>query len=82
MAQPVIPDADHALQERLRARASRNGRTLEAEVCATLEQAEPEAPEQAFREDGAPGLGTEQHFEEGVRRLWSGTPRRFVDFER
>jgi plasmid stability protein len=60
MAQLMIPNFGGALEERLRVRASRNGRTLEAEVCAILEEAEPEAPEQAFREDGAPGLGTEE----------------------
>jgi plasmid stability protein len=60
VAQLVIPNVDDALEEPLRARASRNGRTLEAEVCAILEEAEPQAPEQAFREDGTPGLGTEE----------------------
>ena len=42
MAQLVIPKIDDALEERLKARAGRNGRTLEAEVCAILEEAEPE----------------------------------------
>jgi plasmid stability protein len=60
MAQLVISNVDDTLEERLRARASRNGHTLEAEVCAILEEAEPKAPEQAFRENGAPGLGTEE----------------------
>jgi plasmid stability protein len=61
MAQLVIPNIGDALEERLKARASRTGRTLEAEVCAILEEAEPEgAPEQALREEGAPPLGIEE----------------------
>ena len=61
MAQLVISNIDDALEERLKARASRNGRTLEAEVCAVLEEAEPGgAPEQSLREDGGPLLGKEE----------------------
>jgi plasmid stability protein len=57
MAQLVIRRIDDALEERLRARASRNGRSLEAEVCAILEEAEREGgPEQALREEGVPML--------------------------
>jgi plasmid stability protein len=60
MAQLIIPNIDDALEERLIERASRNGRSLAEEVCAILEQAEPEVPQQAFREDGTPELGTEE----------------------
>ena len=60
MARLIILNLDEALEERLRERASRNGRSLEEEVCAILAQAEPEAPEQAFKEDGTPELGTEE----------------------
>lgn len=57
MAQLVIRTIDDALEERLRARASRNGRSLGAEVCAILEEAERrEGPEQALREEGVPML--------------------------
>ncbi len=61
MAQLVIPIIDDALEERLRARAHRNGRSLEAEVCAILEEAVcEETPEPALREEGAPMLGSEE----------------------
>jgi len=61
MAQLIIPNIDDALEERLTARASRNGRSLEAEVCAILEEAGPEvATEQGFREDGAPPLDNKE----------------------
>jgi plasmid stability protein len=58
MAQLVIPNIDNGLEQRLRARADRNGRTLEAEVCAILEEVEP--PQHGFREDGAPSLRGEE----------------------
>jgi plasmid stability protein len=55
MPQLCLPDLDEALQERLEARASRNGRSLEAEVCAILEEAVgEEAPGRELREEDAP----------------------------
>jgi hypothetical protein len=55
MPQLFVPDLDEALEEQLKARASRNGRSVEAEVCAILEEAlREEAPERAFHEEGSP----------------------------
>jgi len=55
MAQLIVPELDEAVKERLKARASRSGRSLEAEACAILAEAvREEAPERAFREEGAP----------------------------
>ena len=55
MAQLIVPELDEAVKERLEARAGRNGRSLEAEVCAILEEAVREqALERGFREEGAP----------------------------
>ena len=56
MAQAILLDVEDALEERLRVRASRNGRTLEAEVHAILAEAESGVPEQVLA--GAPGRGT------------------------
>jgi plasmid stability protein len=59
MAQLVIRAIDDALEKRLRARASHNGRSLEAEVYAILEDAEPVGGlEPALREEGAPMLSS------------------------
>jgi plasmid stability protein len=60
MAQAILLDVDDALEERLRVRASRNGRTLEAEVHAILAEAESGVPEREFRGAGAPGSGTSE----------------------
>jgi len=61
MARLLVPEIDDDVMERLEKRANRHGRTLEAEVCALLERAEPGGtPEPSFREDGAPTLGNEE----------------------
>jgi plasmid stability protein len=52
MAQAILLDVEDALEERLRVRASRNGRTLEAEVRAILAEAESGVPEQVLRGAG------------------------------
>jgi len=63
MAQLIIPIIDDALEERLRTRASRNGRNLDEEVRAILEEtARAETPEQGLREEGVPMLGEEKGF--------------------
>jgi plasmid stability protein len=57
MAQLFVPDLEETVNDRLRARARRHGRSLEDEVCAILEEAAREEPlEQAFQEEGAPML--------------------------
>jgi plasmid stability protein len=61
MAQLTVSELDEAVKERLQLRASRNGRGLEAEVRAILEEAVHEdAWEQALREEGAPMLGNKE----------------------
>ena len=55
MAQLFVTELDDAVEERLKARTRRHGRTLEAEARAILEEAAREEPLQpGFREQGAP----------------------------
>jgi plasmid stability protein len=69
MAELFVPELDETVNERLKARARRHGRSVEHEVCAILEQAlQTETLDQAFREEGAPmhrsdekGLGDLMH---------------------
>lgn len=54
MAQLFVPELDEAVEARLKARARRNGRSLEAETRAILEDAAgSEILEQGLREEGA-----------------------------
>ena len=54
MAQLIVPELDDAVEERLKARARRHGRSLEAEARAILEEA---AGEGGFQEgEGATSL--------------------------
>lgn len=55
MVQLFVPEVDEAVAERLKARARRHGRTLEAEARAILEEAAREELAQAgLSEEGAP----------------------------
>ena len=48
-----VPELDDAVEERLKARARRHGRSLEAEARAILEEAAVGVLEQGLREEGA-----------------------------
>jgi plasmid stability protein len=55
MAQLFIPEVDDSVEERLRKRALRHGRSLEAEVCSILREAVGGEPlDTGLREEGAP----------------------------
>jgi plasmid stability protein len=55
MAQLIVRNLDDAVKERLRARAKRNGRSLEAEAREILKEA---AEKERARAGSAPGFGT------------------------
>lgn len=61
MAQLFVPEIDEGIAERLKARARRHGRSLEAEARAILEKAAREEPEQpGLSEEGAPRQPAEE----------------------
>jgi plasmid stability protein len=93
MAQLVVRNLDDGVKERLRARAKRNRRSLEAEARAILEEA---AVKEGARKKQARGLGSriaerfkgigftkeeKRAFDKAIEARWRSNPPRFVEFD-
>lgn len=79
MAQLIVRNLDDRVKERLRARAKRNGRSLEAEARAILGDAAAGEPEQRGRPTRKKGFGTLIH--ERFKRT-GFTDDEYTEFER
>lgn len=94
MAQLIVRNLDDGVKERLRARAKRNRRSLEAEARAILEEA---AVIEGTRKKQAKGLGSriaqrfkrigftkeeKRAFDKAIEERWRNNPPRFVEFDR
>jgi plasmid stability protein len=70
MAQLFVPELDDVVEERLKARARRHGRSLEAEARAILEEAAREEPlPPGLSEEGAPMQRADESDEKGFGDL-------------
>jgi antitoxin FitA len=79
MAQLVVRKLDDGVKERLKARAKKHGRSLEAEARAILEDAANGGPKQSRSREKEKGFGTLMH--ERFKR--SGfTDEEYAEFER
>jgi plasmid stability protein len=79
MAQLVVRRLDDAVKERLRARAKKHGRSLEAEARAILQDAAAGEPERRRRPTKEKGFGTLMH----ERFKSTGfTDEEYAEFER
>jgi plasmid stability protein len=97
MAQLLIRKLDDDVKERLKARAKKQGRSLEAEARAILEGAAKEQdPSHRLREKEK-GFGTLMHerfkhvgftkkerraFDKAIEEMWRRGPPRFVEFKK
>jgi plasmid stability protein len=94
MAQLIVRNLDEGAKEQLRARAKRNGRSLEAEARAILEDA---ALRERVQKGSEKGLGTRiskrfkgigftkeerRRFDRTIEEMWRNNPPRFVEFDR
>ncbi len=94
MAQLIVRNLDDRAKERLRTRAKRNGRSLEAEARAILEEV---AVKEGVRKKQAKGLGTriaerfkgigftkgeKRAFDKAIEEMWRNNPPRFVEFDK
>ena len=94
MAQLIVRNLDDRAKERLRARAKRNGRSLEAEARAILEEATVREGSRKKREKGLgsriaerfKGIGftddEKRAFDRGIEKMWQNNPPRFVEFDK
>ena len=96
MAQLVVRRLDDGVKKRLKARAKKHGRSLEAEARAILEDAaNGEAPPTSSRTKK--GFGTLMHerfkdigftdeekreFDKAIEEMWNNNPPRFAEFKK
>jgi plasmid stability protein len=96
MAQILVRRVDDDVKERLKARAKKHGRSLEAEARAILEGAAKDEPPSERRVKKEKGFGTLMHerfkksgltkaerrqFDKGIEEMWRHNPPRFVEFD-
>jgi plasmid stability protein len=94
MAQLLIRRLDDDAKERLKARAKKHGRSLEAEARAILEET---AAKQATRKKQGKGLGSRiaerfkgigftemerRAFDKAIEEKWQNNPPQFVEFKK
>jgi hypothetical protein len=96
MAQILVRKVDDDVKERLRARAKKHGRSLEAEARAILEDATKDRAARSQPLKKEKGFGTLMHegfkksgltkeekrqFDKGIEEMWGNNPPRFVEFD-
>jgi plasmid stability protein len=96
MAQLIVRRLDDDVKERLKARAKKHGRSLEAEARAILEDAANGAPAKP-RPKEKKGFGTvmaerfkdigftgdeKREFDKAIKEMWHNNPPRFVEFDK
>jgi plasmid stability protein len=96
MAQLLIRKLDDDAKERLKARAKKHGRSLEAEARAILEDAANGTPAKRSAKEEK-GLGTRiaerfkgigftederRRFDRTIEAMWRNNPPRFVEFDK
>jgi antitoxin FitA len=96
MAQLLVRRLDDDAKERLKARAKKHGRSLEAEARAILEGAAEDPVTWNRPRKTEKGFGTLMHerfkksgltkeekrqFDEGIEEMWRNNPPRFVEFD-
>jgi plasmid stability protein len=94
MAQLIVRNLDDKVKERLRERAKRNGRSLEAEARTILEDT---AVKEGMQKHLKKGLGTriadrfkgigfsrkeKRAFDRTIEQMWQNNPPRFVEFDK
>jgi antitoxin FitA len=96
MAQILVRRVDDDVKERLKARAKKHGRSLEAEARSILENAAKDRISRSRPHKKEKGFGTLMHerfkksgltkeekrqFDKGIEEMWRSNPPRFVEFD-
>jgi antitoxin FitA len=96
MAQLIVRKLDDDVKERLKARAKKHGRSLEAEARAILQGAANDRISRSRPRKKEKGFGTLMHerfkktgltkeekrqFDKGIEEMWRNNPPRFVEFD-
>jgi len=96
MAQLIVRKLDDDVKERLKARARKHGRSLEAEARAILERASMDRVSRSPTIKKEKGFGTlmrerfkktgltkeeKRQFDKGIEEMWRNNPPRFVEFD-